>query len=343
MEHFYYWWNFIKDIATSPLVAAIVGVLITVWLGLKIFLTQQRISRIQKIYYEESLLNQLNHFDDTIKKTNQNYAFFNNAINSILNDIKINKIDLSTVITLNEIATQITIPEKHESFRGEVLIILFKKYGYLILQWLSKYDTDHIEFNLFIRECILRMAQHLKLNPRISEEAIKKQNTEIKNLYDLRNRHFALPYLFNKLVSRISIMDFKSREDIIKRIANDHEISNNLKKTDEAFKILFGYFKLEENTYLSYLISEKGYRFKIRIDNKVTIERIKHDLPDLKQMIIIKNDYCLSGSNVIVDGIPKNYPNIQLGMANFCAFDEKPQFYPEVESFDDPFKQAQPG
>lgn len=325
---------YLKDFITSNFFAGICAALITVYCGFKTFLSQQRISRIQKIYYEESLLDQLNHLDDMAKITDQNFALFNNAINLILNDLKINKINSFTMANLNELAKQIMIPPIYQSSKKEILITLFKNNGYIIHQWLFKYDTDHIEFNLFIRECIWGIANWLQLNSPISEKEINEHDKEIKNFYALLKRHFALSYLLNKLVSKIALMDFKSREDIIKSIANDTEIKNILEKTDEAFKILFGYFKVEKDAFLSYLISENGYRFKFQIDNKIKIERVRHDLySDLKQMIIIKDDRHLSGSSITVNGKNISYPEIQLDMANLCAFNEKPQFYPEVESF----------
>lgn len=147
-------------------------------------------------------------------------------------------------------------------------------------------------------------------------------------------RHFTFAYLFNLVVSRIGVLDFKSLKALTNNIEKDCVINSTLIKIDEVFKILFGYFKIEDKTFLSYLEDENGDRFKFNIDQQITITKVKQDPPSEDQLHIISNDSRLAQLTIEVNNLQRHYSLIQIGMANLFSFDEKPQFYRAAESFD---------
>jgi len=317
------------EINLIPILTTIGAAIIAPWVGVKTFLNQQRIARVQKIYYEESLLDLQKHLDEAFNITNQNIARFENAINLI----KLNQ--SSSVVTLNEIANEIKAPLLYQSSKREVLISLFGKHGYVMHQWLFKFDKDFNGFNLFLHEVVFSLFIRLQAGNKISDDVMNHLQVEVKNKYNLVLRHSTLLYLFNSIISIIGTLDFKSRKKLIKGIQSNGELNDQLKKMNEAFKILFAYYKLKEKVVLSYLISDSDFRFKLTlIDDNMSPERLKYN-DDLssKEFKIIMNDLLLSNLTVFVDNAPVSYSKIQLGMANKVAFDEKPLFYPEAEMF----------
>lgn len=314
---------------------AVIAAIIAPWAAITTFLRQQRISRVQKIYYEESLFRQLNHLDDAIDITSKNYALFENGMNLIVNDLRGGTISSLTILSLNEIAKQISISTRYRSSKREILVILFKQYGYTLYQWLLKFDRDFSTINSYIREVLSRLSAELQINGQISEIEIVAKNTEIDDLYQLLIRHDTILYLFNNIVCHIGSLDFKSREALIKDVSNDSVILASLKKIDEVFKMLFGYFKLEDKVFLSYLKDKNGKRFKIHFNHEITISQIDHqEVLDQNAMKIVMVDLSLAAAKIEVDGVNTNYSNVQLGMSNVVAFEKKPSFYSEAESFD---------
>jgi len=326
-------WQFIQPIFSSPFVAALLASILAPWFAIKTYLKQQRVSRIQRIYYEESLLDQLKHLDNAIDITSKNLAYFENAINFILNDFRMGVVTMPTITLLNDIVNKIKAPIRYHSSKREVLITLFNKYGYTMHQWLFKFDKDFSWFNLYIREVVFNLATRLQLDPNLPRETILNQSNEVNNNFNLVMRHYTFSYLFNQIVSRIGTLDFKSQQKLINDVGKDNAISSTLIKIDEAFKILFGYFKIDDKNILSYLKDENGDRFKFHINDQISIERVKINPPPADQMRIIKDDMQLVNVTIFVKNTQRNYSLIQTGMANLCAFDEKPRFYPEAESF----------
>lgn len=320
---------YLKAAFSSPLVAAITTAAVAAYFGIRSFLTQQRISRIQKIYYEESLLDLLKHMDRSLNTTVQSYSTFLTAMNLMSNNINpLNVINPVIADSLTDLATQIQTAPSYLSSKREVLILLFGKRGYKIQQWLFKFDRDISEFNSFVREILLRFRTE---NIR-SEVVLQNQITEVTRNFDLIRRHFTLPYLFNEIVSIVGIYDFKSRNALIKKIKYDRKINEYLNRIDEAFKTLFGWYDLSNNEYLSYLSDETGNRFILRLDQP-ELEATRTNPPEIAQMRIISNDVQLARYNITIGNITRPYAFLQMGIANLIAFDEKPHFYPEARSF----------
>lgn len=324
---------FFINLLNMLLPAFIVAILTSIF-AIRTYLKQQRVSRIQRIYYEESLVDQLKHLDIAIDLTSKNLAYFENAINLILNDFKVGSVTAVTITSLSEIAKKIETPILYQGSKREILIILFKKYGYITNQWLFRYDEDFCWFNLHMKEVIYGLVKRLLVNPNLQQAKITDQAQEVKDNYNLIMRHYTFAYLFNRIVSRVGILDFKSPKVLINDIAKDPVISATLIKIDEVFKILFGYFKIEDKTFLSYLKDENGYRFKFHIDQQITIAKVKEVPPPEEQLRIVKKDLRLAELIIEINNLQRHYSLIQTGMANLCALDEKPKFYREAESFD---------
>lgn len=303
------------------------------------FYVQQRIARVQKIYYEESLLDVLRHVDKLVNGSSQNYNLFIVAMNCLKNDLKSNgHISPSTIDSISNIAKQISGFPKYLSSSREMLITLFGGYGYKIHRWLFKCDSDIGEFNSFVRETLHWFQA---IDPKkIDITLLDSQNNAVLNYWDLIGRHFCLTYMLNEIVSRIGVLDFKSREQIKEKIKKDTRINIILKRLDESFKILFGWVKLSDGIFLSYLEDEEGNRYRLimgDVDSDIDpkIEKIKENPSDKNQMKIVLNDAILCHATIVIGSRRQNYSKLQIEIANKEIFDEKPEFYPESRSFQD--------
>jgi hypothetical protein len=327
-------WYFIQPIFSSPTFAALVASILAPWFAIRTYLKQQRVSRIQRIYYEESLLSQLKHLDNVINVASRNLSYFENAINLVQIDLRRGGINNETITLLNNIANEMEPPVRYHSSNREILIILFKKYGYVMHQWLFKFDKDFIEFNSFMRELVYSLATRISQAPVVTEAFIREQGQEVDNTFKLVMRHYTFAFLFNQIISRVGALDFKSQNKLINNIASDKVIGSALRKIDETFKILFGYFRINENIYLSYLQDENGNRFRVNMNNTaIAVNRVQENISEGAEIIIVKNDLQLANATVEVKDSPRQYSLIQVGMANACAFNERPMFYREIESF----------
>lgn len=328
------------------IIAAILAAIIAPWTAVKIYLSQQRIARVQKIYYEESLLDQLRYLDDALDITVQNFALFDNVINFIIRaSIAPTAHDL-IINSVNEIANKIVIPPRYQSSKREVLITLFKRKGYPIYQWLLKFDSDFVELNSLVREEMFSLILFMQQSQEISPDGARFQdNVAIANsklrqiavLQPLLARHQVLIHLLNTIIARISTMDFKSLEALSTYVTGDKEILSSLEKMDEVFKILFGYYVISKNVYLSYLTDEYGQKYRLTFGNtadRVVIDRIAApEQIDQSTLIIVQKDAMLAALEVIINGEVKRYSRVQIGMANLTALSERPSFYREVQSF----------
>lgn len=173
-------WPYIVKFLSSPLFIALLAAWLAAFLGIKQYMKQQRIARVQKIYYEESLLDQLNHLDASINNANQSYFLFLTAMNILRNNIP-NGIDALTRNSLTNLANQITTVPSYLSSKREVLIILFGRYGYIMHQWLFKYDRDMNEFNSFIQEIIMT----IRTRTQITNIQLQNQIREVELNFEL--------------------------------------------------------------------------------------------------------------------------------------------------------------
>ena len=139
--------------------------------------------------------------------------------------------------------------------------------------------------------------------------------------------------MLNEINSLIAVKDFKSRDDLIEAVRRDKQVVTAVQKIEESFKILFGYIELTDNVLLSYLKDEEGFRYQIERDqSNILIERVQDDLMHSfdNMKVWFKDDFGLSGMEVKIGDSLRKFNEIQLGVANYHIFDEKPQFYPEI-------------
>lgn len=295
------------------------------------FYVQQRISRIQKIYYEDSLLNLLKHLDGCMQVFAKNYILFETAIRFIMDENE-EHIRETAVSYVDNLLAQMENVAQYRSYTKEVLITLLQEKGYTIDQWAEKLDTDCYNFNRTLQEGLRQILNKYKSNDRSqTKEYLEEEFKKISNYSHLIKRHRYLIYLFNRIIQKIGELDFKSRDGIISYIKNDPFIKKNLEKIDNSFKTFFGWAKLGDNELLSYLEDKNGNRYKLILEKPVKIEKYNKKPPTETEMKIVLNDVDLYA--IALDSEVQDYARIQLKVADSEVFDEPPKFYPTVNSF----------
>lgn len=291
------------------------------------FYVQQRISRIQKIYYEDSLLDLLKHLDGCIQVFFENYIFFETAIKFIMDENE-EHIRETAASYVNNLLAQMKNVAQYQSSKKEVVITLFQEKGHKIYQWADKFDKDCYNFNRALQEGLWGILNKYKSNDRSVADK-KNLEDELKKIFNYRDlilRHRCLIYLLNRIIQKIGELDFKSREGIIDYVKNDPFIKENLENIDKSFKMFFGWFKLGDNAWLSYLEDQNGNRYKLLLEKRVKIEKCKKEPPAETEMKIVLNDVHLS--TIAPNSEVQDYAKIQQNVVN-----EFPKFYPEVNSF----------
>lgn len=303
------------------------------WLGVKSYYSQQRINRLQKIYYEDSLVHLLNNIDGAMETTKKNLHLFENAI-YLIDHLNSKPFTAGSNVLLEQLANTISnieIPLLYSGCKIEILLELFGKTGYSILQWISKLCCDFKKFNLSNKKILHNYLDRLSaINnfpiPPLMNNEIATFFKKIELEYASLQRHFTLLYIYNKMINRISIMHFKSKKDL-KKFRTDTEMKNLMKTFCECFKVLFAYYKISDNLYYTYAENEQGQRYKLTFaetKNLVTIEN--ENIPNLKNLILIEEDFDIAYLFICND-LQKTYiSHILLGLANRIAFSEEPQF-----------------
>lgn len=328
-------WAAIKPIVTFPSFWTVVAVGLGAWFTMRVYFKQQRISRVQRIYYEDSLLALLKCLDGAFDTVIENQLHFERAIEIAKNGINRNEVTSTTTKQLYEIVEKMKLPLRTEQSKEGILTALFGEYGYVIGQWLSKYNMDLTFHCVFVRSCIINLAAELDKDSKNPFDVIKVARVAVENAFSMVRRHQIFLHFFNQLVLRIGMLDFKSRDSLVRSIKDNEDIYSVLAKLDESFKILFGYFKLEERIFISYLKTEDGSRFRLKFDDeKVVVEKINDDEKNmLKKPSFVKDDRLINILKATLgDGKEMLYSQYQFILAGKYVF-EKPLSYDEINSF----------
>jgi hypothetical protein len=318
----------VKEI--TQLLTPIAAVGVAAWLGVKSFAKQQRIGRIQKIYFEESLLEQINHIDNAINITSNNYTQLVTAINILFKHQTLMPEPVN-IDAVKSILKNIQTPSRWPSSKKEISIILFRDYGYKIYQWQTKFDYDATRLSERISETLHSFSKCVGI---VNQANLRDQFNDIKRHFELFRRHQTLAYLMQKIIALIAVLEFKSQKKLIKDIQKNNHVTDLLKKFDETFKILFGWYRIGNDLFLSYLKDEQGGRYQLSVQNQKITRIIDNFTPSDYKLTIVSNDSELAEIEFKINDEVHNYiTEIQVGIANLEAFDEKPKSYPEVPSF----------
>lgn len=322
--------NFFQSIATIGAVG----------LGLMLFYRQQRTSRLQKIYFDDSLLKQVRDIDEGLTKTQQHAYVFATAIDEISNLIARTFVDKEILLqSLTEKINSIKeVGQFGESTKEVINFLIPDERGDHITQWFTKYNADIGAFSAITRGQLSILANELstsdqKREKTKDEEMFKKMLANIGRHQRLLVRHRIMMYLFCTLTRLYANLKFSDSHELA-NVYQNKEFSKIIDNLDESFKMLFCFYETNEKyTYFSYAKDEDGKYFKIVVENEDTakITREKLDEKPKGKLNIVVNDVAIA--DAIIEDTKNNFIMGLIGMANLRNFERRPNIIAEKQRF----------
>jgi hypothetical protein len=234
--------------ATIAGLATITGIIITALFALKKYHAEQRINRLQEIYFETAFLGQAESIEEMMSQVTNNTLLVENLFILLFEiltrqhvNIEIIKNDLNSIIdvTLNDIKAAINTAD----FKKETISILLKDAGIkgnYLLKWIKKYQEDAYRFSAFLKTLLVILKSNIsRLDASNLENNIGNliQIKEcVKNNYFLINRHYILFSLFSEFIlflvfSRENYADI----DVLYNALNKNECKKILELINECY------------------------------------------------------------------------------------------------------------
>ncbi len=330
-------WGFLNSSYVQTLLTFVGAVLVT-FIGIGQYYSQQRAGRLQKIYFEDSILALLNQVDSAMITSRQNAYVGVNALDLVSNLINRTYVDHSVLIkNLEALISSLKPPGQFGDVKKEMMPDLFGQKGNILSQWLQKAEVDLDAFYSVIKGSLLLILNSLqetgKRDKKKDEEMLAKIQEHISDNNLRIQRHNMLLFFLSKLVGTVASLDFKNKKDLANMRSN-RAIRKVLEKIEESFKMLFAFYKIDNTCYYSYAKDLDGKNFKVMFDGagNATISREIIDTESLKSPYLIIDDNSLLGKKI---GDEKDRPlfDALIGMSNMYVFEEKPELLPTLGSF----------
>jgi len=311
------------------------------WFGIEKFYLQKRSERIQKIYFDNGLLKQLNDLETLINLSTENIHILVQIKDLIYNFEAVEIEEGILKEKFDNLIHDIKMVNHHPVIAKTVINELFGKYyGERIVQWIDKIEKDSSRFNaLVLGYSIKATTIFLKNNSENSKDKIIKFLNQTQAFHNLTiGRAYVFLELFPAVIRRLSTRDFKSRDNLIEICRK--ELDEDLRKIDEAFKWLYGFYQDQNtsNIFYSHAKDEKNNHYKLTfikqsgiyeeyIIEEIAMVKFPNDLEE-ENPCIVYDDF------VLVENKEKSYPMKQL---IFCTFnhiwEDKPKQLPKILSF----------
>lgn len=186
--------------------------------------SEQRTSRIQKLYFEETLLGQAKSIEAMMSQTNTNMQIAENLINLTSNllhqelGIEDKKLDILT--SFNNSLRGIKVGVHTTDLKKEAISKMLNDSGEknnFLPTWIKKFEDDTYRFCFFIQDQVFILKSHIDKLTDLNLEEFEKNlyqilKTYIQKNYLLIKRHYILFYLFSELVLEFSSKNYASIE-----------------------------------------------------------------------------------------------------------------------------------
>lgn len=232
-------------IAFSAL-AVIIAALLAAGLTLQKYFVEVRTSRLQKIYFEDTLLGQAKAIEKMMSQTTQNMLLVENISNLALNILRRNNVDIISVKSdLENIFTagliKIDIDVGMTYFKLETISKLLSDANIKspLAGWINQFQSDAYRFSHFLKSQFILLKPFLGKLSSTNQKDLEKYIHEILGTYVAENyilikRHFILFSLFSEFVLEFSHESYANIEDIFFAFKKE-KIKKILKLIDERY------------------------------------------------------------------------------------------------------------
>ena len=206
----------------------------TAYLAIKKYKTEQRTSRIQEVYFTDTLLKLAKLIDYNLSIANKNYLVIENfteLVPIILNrknmDLETKRGELKRIFQQTE--QDIEIKNKTSDFRKETLSKLFYESGDKINAtptWIKIIEDDSYRFSALLKSQITILEADIKKLTDDNLTAFEKHflslmRDNIKENYEFIKRHYIFLTLYSNIVLEFSTKDFGTIEEILSSFKDD--------------------------------------------------------------------------------------------------------------------------
>ena len=297
-------WEFIN----SNFFQAIITLLTIVggaYFGARVFHSQQRAKRLEKLYFEDSIARYLNILEENTSSAIKNQNLFARALDQIKNlGQRMDKEHLLN--SIKESFDSIRPPSPIGLVNGQ-LNAIFTGSSNHFAQWISKAQTDFDFLYERIRGQLELFYKRIQDNKKIDLIKAAEIFHRLNATYISTQRHYIFQRLFESLMRNFAEFDFKNVKSI-NNFANESAIAKNIRDIDESFRLLFGFYQAIEDKTIWYSYAEEdGKCFKLTFgikDGDVVLKELtKETRPKSQDLFMILFDDVVGVSDAYVDGI----------------------------------------
>jgi len=257
--------------------------LITAIFAIHKYQSEQRASRLQKVYFEDTLYGQAKILEMMMSQTTKNYmsieSFFNLSINLIdQKDISVENKIKDLAIVFDSTIRMIDVGIDTTDFKKETISKLLSdaKTRSVLPNWIGKFEADTYRFSAFLQGQITKSRSHLdRLSSSNLNEFVKflkEISKYIQNNYLFIKRHYILFNLFSELVLEFVTVHYTNKTKIFDAF-NQNRIKKVIKLINDSYKdVIIGFDKVD----IGKLTEDDAVRLSEKI--KFTEEKIFNEL-----------------------------------------------------------------
>lgn len=194
--------------------------------------SEQRILRLQKIYFEDTLLGQAKSIEEMRSQTHKNMLLTENLYNLTINILNQQRVELEAIkaeliAIFDNTLTQIGLDFFTTDFKKETISKLLHDSGIernILPTWISQFEVDSYRFSAFLHDQILVLKMQANRLTESNKESYLRVIHKILGSYVQQN------YL---LIERHALL-FNLLSEIVLEFSSEHYTS--FKKIVEAFK-----------------------------------------------------------------------------------------------------------
>jgi len=259
--------------------------LITAIFAIHKYQSEQRTLRLQKIYFEDTLLGQAKSIEEMMSQTNKNMLLTENLFNLTINVLNQQKVDIDIIkndiiAIFDSTSTNMGLDIFTTDFKKETISKLLHDSGVkrnALPTWIKKFEEDTYRFSAFLQSQIIILKTQANRLTESNKKSFLKVLHEIlgdyvQENYSLIKRHYILFSLLSEIVLEFSSENYTT----IKKISAAFKKEKILKITklfNETFNDVIVDF---ESVDIGKIAKEDATKLNERI--KCAWEKIARDL-----------------------------------------------------------------
>lgn len=233
-------------------VSAIFAVWLTAWLAIRKYHSEQRTSRLQKLYFEDTLLGLVRGMEEIMAQSSKNVLLAESLfyLTKIFLTQKFAGLEItkkSLEASFNNALNNIEVKFNHTDFKKETIAKLLGNKECCLPIWIEKFEVDSHRFSSYLRCEVLKFkafVDHLnETNLNDFQKALEDTLDKwAEQSFVLVKRHYVLLFLLSRLVLAFAFESYASVKKI-RAAFKKREIRKIIELMNVAYKELITNFQ----------------------------------------------------------------------------------------------------